>query len=125
MQHKDIYVEVIKNAEAFATGTAFTGEPYDLGTFAQNGQFAIEYYSSAAGASVTISYEMTNDNPNSASTTWVRPGGNTIAQNVPASGNTARRDIVEFSPPLSRFLRIYASNTSGTDTTFTLRLIMQ
>lgn len=109
-----------------AAGTTVTSTAIDLGTFAQSGYFTMQYYMQGAGASVCMTYKLSNDGTNYVDSTE----GYKIATGTTAlhddSGNARDgRDIIRFTPTIAPLMKLCAWETQSAGATLTVVLALQ
>jgi len=102
-----VNVQTIMDAEEIAASESYETSAIDLGNI--NGTMSLQYAITGDGT-LTLSYTVSNDGTN-----YVLPsGGSTIATGLTKTSGTSGKDILAFTPPLAKFLKIKATETGTT-----------
>lgn len=107
--NKQISVTVTKiiDAEEIAASGSYTTSVIDLSNL--NGTMSLQYAITGDGT-LTISYTVSNDGTN-----FLLPtGGAAIAAGLTKTSGTSGKDIIAFTPPLAKYLKITATETGTT-----------
>lgn len=114
MSLRDRKIAIIKLFDAqtiLASGNSSQpGEGIDLQRFAQNGFFSVQYLITGDGTA-KIEYNLSHDGA-----TYIEPTGSTdIGSSLTKTTGPGSdgKDILTFSPELSRFLKIKVTETGG------------
>jgi hypothetical protein len=109
-----VNVQTIIDAETIVASGSYETSAIDLGNI--NGTMSLQYAITGDGT-LKITYTVSNDGVN-----YVLPtGGADIAANLTKSSGTSGKDIIAFTPPLAKFLKIKATET-GTSNSATITL---